>query len=83
MNKKYPNLTPPKVAFKDKIRATEMYGSLIPVLRTIILKRNNVAHIQHGYTVAKNVGLPKWKKQTNYKERNIVIIEQILKNEKA
>ncbi len=77
------NLPLPKVAFKDRIRATEMYKKLIPVLQSIILKRNNVAYIKHGYTVAKNIGYKNWLKQSDYKERNQIIIKELLEQDKS
>jgi len=68
--------------FRDKIRSTDTFKSLGGVAKKITLARNNVAHINYGYTVAKNIGYKKWEKEFNYNNRNKLIIKNILDNDK-
>lgn len=66
-------------SMRIKIQETETYQGLQPIVQKIMMTRNNVKHIEHGFVVAQNIGLTKWKKQSNYTWRNIAIIEELLK----
>lgn len=61
-----------------RIQETEFYKELNSVKKNISLKRQNRLVIQHGYEVAKNLGLAQFEKQTAYNYINFGIIKELL-----
>lgn len=63
---------------REDITGTEEYKGLSHIQQTLTLKRTNFLQIDHGYQVAKNIGLENWLKQSNFSNRNINIIKELL-----
>lgn len=66
--------------FKEEIKETKTYKSLTKFLKTFTLKRNSIKILEHGVTVATNIGYEKWEKQSNYHWRHKEIVNDILNN---
>ncbi len=60
-----------------KVTGTEVYKGLNSTQKTFAITKTNLEKIKHGLTVAKNIGLIKWKAMCGFTQRNISIVEEI------
>ncbi|MBP9794115.1 MAG: hypothetical protein KBC56_08965 [Flavobacterium sp.] len=65
-----------------RIQELEFYKSLTLAQRNLCTRRQNRLVIEHGYEVAKNLGLEQFEKQTAYNHINTQIIRQLIKDDK-
>ena len=65
-------------SFRERVMATESFSSWPSVVQKITLSRNNMNHIQHGLTVAENIGYKKWESQSGFSHRNKELIKELL-----
>lgn len=63
---------------RSKIENTNTFKSLNPVQRTMTLAKTNLKHIEHGVTVAKNIGYEKWCEICQFTERNKNIVKELI-----
>ena len=68
-------------SFKDKVRESETFKSWTPIVQKISLSRNSLKPISDAVTIATNIGVEKWEKQTAMKYRNIELVKELLNNE--
>lgn len=69
--------------FKEKIEGTKTFLELNSIQQKMTLSKTNRIHLEHGVTVAKNIGLSRWKEICQFSERNIKIVQEIITNEKT
>jgi hypothetical protein len=67
-------------SFRDTVMQTDSFKSWTKIVQKISLTRNNLSHIEHGYTVAKNLGYKKWSAQCNFSFRNKELVQELLNN---
>lgn len=67
--------------FKEKIEGTKTFRQLNIVQQKMTISKTNRNHLEHGVTVAKNIGLDRWKQICQFSDRNMKIVEDILTNE--
>ena len=67
--------------FKYLIKETDAYKKLNSIQKEIIMKRQNRLVIENGYEVAKNIGVEKWEKQSNFNYRNKGIIMELIEKD--
>lgn len=66
---------------REEIQQTQTFKDCNKLQQTLTLKKTNLGHIKHGITVAKNIGLEKWKSMCQFNERNKSIVEEIFINQ--
>lgn len=67
---------------KDKVKQTEAFKNLSPMLQSMVVKRNNMVNsINHAYSVIKNIGLDEWRKVNQIRYYNREIVEEIIRLE--
>lgn len=67
--------------FTEKIKGTKTFMQLNSLQQEMTLSKTNRSHLEHGVTVAKNIGLDRWKQICQFSERNLKIVEEIFTNE--
>ena len=65
---------------KERVKDTQSFKSLSVIGQKLFLKRNNLVSIEHALTVIENIGFDEWERISNYPYRNILVIEDLLKN---
>lgn len=65
-------------SFREKVAETETFKKWSPVVKKISMTRNNLCKIEHGMTVATNIGFKKWERQTDSHPRNVELIKELL-----
>lgn len=69
------------LSFREKVKQTESFKSWGKVVQKVTLSRNNMNHIEHGLTVAKNIGYMKWEKQCQFNNRNKELVKELYNQE--
>lgn len=67
---------------KERIETTEAYLALDKLKQSLVRMRNGRTEIEHGYSVAKNLGFEQYKKQTKYNPIVFAIVDELLKQDK-
>lgn len=65
--------------FREKIEGTNTFKNLNIVQRKITLSKTNRAHLEHGVNVARNIGIKRWLQVCQYSQRNMNIVQEIIK----
>lgn len=65
------------------IEKTKYYKKLNFIQRENVMKRANRLKIEHGYNVAKNIGLEQWERQSAYNLHNSEIIKEMINKESS
>lgn len=66
------------MTFKEKVMASRCFNNWMPITQRLALRGNNLRILQHGFTVAMNIGLDRWERQTGFSERNKILIRELV-----
>lgn len=69
---------PPVTVSREEIENTEFFKSLDPTIKILARRSKNIQSIQHGVTVAKNIGFEKWNAQTGDRYYNRMIVKELI-----
>ncbi len=72
---------PPKTVTREQVEATYFFQSLNRTVQILAKRTQNIQTIQHGFTVASNIGFEKWNQITGDRYYNRMIVKELIENQ--